>query len=92
MTETAQTPAIDRARVAAAVTEALGDVLERDLSGLSPDTELFGELGLDSTGVLDLLLRLEDLTGCEFDTDELEMSHFATVASLTDFVLAETGS
>ncbi|MEZ7003791.1 acyl carrier protein [Streptomyces sp. AD55] len=92
MTETAQIPAADRTRAAAAVTEALGGVLERDLSGLSPDTELFGELGLDSTGVLDLLLRLEDLTGCEFDTDELEMSHFATVAALTDFVLAEMGS
>ncbi|MET9193137.1 acyl carrier protein [Streptomyces olivaceus] len=92
MTETAPSPATDRARVTTAVTQALGDVLERDLTGVSPDTELFGELGLDSTGVLDLLLRLEDLTGCEFDTDELEMSHFATVASLTDFVLAETGS
>lgn len=89
MTETIATTA-DR-QVVDAITEALGAVLQRDLGDLSPDTKLFDTLGLDSTGVLDLLLRLEELLDGEFDTDELEMSHFATVQSLADFITAELG-
>ncbi|MFJ4681058.1 MULTISPECIES: phosphopantetheine-binding protein [Kitasatospora] len=87
MTDTIETT--DRTRVVAAITEALGAVLQRDLGDLAPDTKLFDTLGLDSTGVLDLLLRLEELLDGEFDTDELEMSHFATVRSLADFITAE---
>ncbi len=89
MTETIETTA-DR-QVVDAITEALGAVLQRDLGDLAPDTRLFDTLGLDSTGVLDLLLRLEELLDGEFDTDELEMGHFATVQSLADFITAELG-
>ncbi|MGX2996425.1 acyl carrier protein [Streptomyces sp. JNUCC 64] len=89
MTEITETTA--RPRVVSAITEALGAVLQRDLGDLAPDTKLFETLGLDSTGVLDLLLRLEELLGAEFDTDELEMSHFATVRSLADFITTELG-
>ncbi len=89
MTDMMQTPTAERARVIAAVNEALGEVLQRDLGDLESDTKLFDQLGLDSTGVLDLLLRLEELLDCEFDTENLEMAHFATVESLADFILAE---
>ncbi|MFE3323807.1 acyl carrier protein [Streptomyces sp. NPDC059176] len=86
--DVAQAPrnATDRARVTAAIVEALGAVLQRDLHDVTPDTRLFDNLGLDSTGVLDLLLRLEELLGCEFDTENLEMSDFATIDSLADFI------
>ncbi|WP_030799846.1 phosphopantetheine-binding protein [Streptomyces sp. NRRL S-337] len=90
MTEaTIQQPTTEQDRVTAAVTEALGDVLQRDLTGLAPGTRLFDELGLDSTGVLDLLLALEELLDCEFDTENLEMGHFATVGSLADHLVGE---
>ncbi|AVH96792.1 acyl carrier protein [Streptomyces cinereoruber] len=89
MTETTETTA--GPQVVSAITEALGAVLQRDLGDLAPDTKLFETLGLDSTGVLDLLLRLEELLDAEFDTDELEMSHFATVQSLADFITTELG-
>ncbi|GAB7034761.1 phosphopantetheine-binding protein [Streptomyces sp. NPDC021749] len=90
MTEaTVQQPTTEQDRVIAAVTEALGDVLQRDLTGLATDTRLFDELGLDSTGVLDLLLALEELLDCEFDTENLEMSHFATAGSLADHLMGE---
>lgn len=89
MTEIIETTADQQ--VINAITEALGAVLQRDLGDLAPDTKLFETLGLDSTGVLDLLLRLEELLDGEFDTDELEMSHFASVRSLADFITAELG-
>ncbi len=89
MTDTIPTPVIDRSRFIAAIVEALGSVLERDLGDLAPDTQLFENLGLDSTGVLDLLLQLEESLGAEIDTENLEMSHFATVDSLADFIISE---
>jgi acyl carrier protein len=84
--------ATDRTRVTAAIVEALGEVLQRDLQDVKPDTGLFENLGLDSTGVLDLLLRLEEILGCEFDTENLEMSDFATVSSLADFLVTALDS
>ena len=68
------------------IAEALGGVLERDLGDIGPETMLFDELGLDSTGVLDLVLRLEELLGVGLDTDELEVDHFATVGNLAGFL------
>jgi len=89
MTET--TPTIDRAQVVESVLAALTAVLDRELPGATEDTRL-NDVGLDSTGVLELLLALEDAVEVEFDTDELEMGHFQTVRSLTDFVCAEMGA
>lgn len=57
-----------------------------DLHRVIVETMLFDELGLDSTGVLDLTLRLEELLGVELDTDALEMGHFATVGKLVGFL------
>lgn len=73
------------------IAEALGGVLQRDLGGIGPETMLFDELGLDSTGVLDLMLQLEELLGIELDTDDLEMGHFATVSNLAGFLEAALG-
>jgi acyl carrier protein len=73
------------------IAEALGGVLQRDLGDIGPETMLFDELGLDSTGVLDLMLKLEELLGIELDTDELEMGHFATVGNLARFLEAAPG-
>jgi len=87
MNETTTGPA-DLHRV---IAEALGGVLERDLEDIGLETMLFDELGLDSTGVLDLMLRLEELLGVELDTDELEMGHFATVGNLAGFLEAALG-
>lgn len=75
-----RTPVVD------AIVESLAEVLNQDLENVSEQTELFTELGLDSTGILDLLMALEDRLGIEFDGDQLEMGHFSTVGSLADFV------
>ncbi|MFE9139197.1 acyl carrier protein [Streptomyces sp. NPDC007355] len=82
----------DRARIVSEISAALHDVLDYDLPELTEDSRLFDELGLDSTGVFEMLMRLEESLDIEFDTDSLEMAHFASVGSLTDFIAAETGA
>ncbi|WP_433289819.1 acyl carrier protein [Pseudonocardia sp. CA-142604] len=51
------------------------------------DMRLVDDLGLDSTSALELLMRIEDETGVEFDDDTLEQRHFATVGSLVGYTL-----
>lgn len=88
MNETTQT--VDRTRVVLAIGSALGTVLGGDLPEITEDSRLF-ELGLDSTGVLELLLHLEDELGLEVDPENLQMEHFESVGALADFVSAELG-
>jgi acyl carrier protein len=93
MSELIETPtrAQETDRVVEAVICALTRVLDTDLPELTEQSRLFDELGLDSTGVFELLMQLEELLDMEFDTDNLQMSHFATVRTLADFVASETG-
>ena len=79
---------VDRDQVVAGILAALTAVLEEDVDGLTAESKL-SEVGLDSTGVLELLMQLEESLGVEFDTDNLEMAHFESVQSLADFVTAE---
>ena len=88
MTDTTTTPA----GLYATIVAALATVLKRDTSGVTGDTRLFDELGLDSTSALELLLELEGELGIEFDADTLEQSHFATVDTLAAYIQSETGS
>jgi acyl carrier protein len=81
-----------RDHVVAAIASALIQVLEYDLPEITEDSRLFDQLGLDSTGVFELLMRLEEALEVEFDTDSLEMVHFETVRTLADFVVSETGA
>lgn len=89
MSELVETPvvAVDE-QVLAGVISALQAVLETDVPDMSTDTKL-SDLGLDSTGVLELLMQLEETLGVEFDTDNLRMGHFESVGSLAAFVSAE---
>lgn len=87
-TTTATTTA-DRERIVTAITSVLAQVLDYELPELTERSRLFDELGLDSTGVFELLMQLEEALDVEFDTDNLEMAHFETVRSLADFVAAE---
>lgn len=82
----------DRATTVASVITELKSVLDYELPELTEQSKIFEELGLDSTGVFELMMRLEEALDIEFDTDSLEMGHFETVGTLTDFVLGESGS
>ncbi|MFE0171827.1 acyl carrier protein [Streptomyces sp. NPDC059002] len=96
MSDTAVTPATPEApqdarrdEVVTAIKAALTQVLNQDLSGLDAEARLFDQVGLDSSGVFELLMELEDRLSLELDTDSLEMRHFETVRSLADFLLTE---
>ena len=68
------------------VVKALETTLDTTLADVSYDTSLFNVLGLDSTGVLDLLIKLEDDLGVEIDTETLDLADFATIGSLVKFL------
>ncbi|MEU0743786.1 acyl carrier protein [Streptomyces sp. NPDC006134] len=80
-----------RTRVVGAISASLAEVLGHDLPELTEDSRLFDQVGLDSSGVFELLMGLEDALGIELDTDHLEMSHFESARTLADFLLSEMG-
>jgi acyl carrier protein len=78
----------DRTAIINKIEDALSEVLMRPISGLPVDTRLFEDLQLDSTAVLELLMALEDNVGFEVDPDNLNMTDFKTLGTLTDYVSA----
>jgi acyl carrier protein len=78
-----------RRRVVDAIASALAQVLDRPLPELTEDSKLFDELGLDSTGVLEMLMLMEEALGTEFESEGFQMSDFHTVGALADFVTAD---
>lgn len=76
----------DRARVLAAIEEALEEVLERQIGEVPEDTGLFDDLRLDSSSVLELLLLVEDSTGAAVDPETLDIDHLRTIRSFADYV------
>lgn len=68
------------------ITTTLASVLNVDPGTLNEGTRLFEDLGLDSTIVLELLMRLEEELSIEFDADDLEQRHFETAGTLATFV------
>jgi acyl carrier protein len=61
-------------------------------AAVTPHTRLLEDLGLDSTGLLELLMDLEEAVGFQVDVDELEPEAFQTVGSLAGYVAKMTGA
>lgn len=67
----------------------LSTILDNEeLPDLTDDMRLLTELGLDSTGVVELLLALEDSLGLPLEPDDLTPEVFETVGSLSAFISA----
>jgi acyl carrier protein len=79
---------VDRQNVVTALENALTDVLERPVTGLTGDVKLFDDLHLDSTTMLEMLMALEDSISLVVDPEDLDADDFVTVDTFTDFVLA----
>ncbi|MEU8894090.1 phosphopantetheine-binding protein [Streptomyces sp. NPDC048442] len=79
---------MDRQNVVTALENALTEVLERPVTGLTGDVKLFDDLHLDSTTMLEMLMNLEDSIGLTVDPEELDADDFISVDTFTDFVLA----
>jgi len=77
---------MDHVKIVSAIEQALSEVLERQVSGMAPETRLFEDLHLDSTSVLELLMALEDAVGIEVDPESLEISDFKTIETLAGYV------
>ncbi|GAB3552392.1 acyl carrier protein [Actinopolyspora lacussalsi] len=81
---------MDRQNVVTALEDALTEVLERPVTGLTGDVKLFDDLHLDSTTMLEMLMALEDSIGLVVDPEDLDVDDFLSVETFTDFVLAAT--
>lgn len=77
---------MDRQTIVARITEALSEVLKRDVSGATEETRLIEDLQMDSTTVLELLMAVEDTLGFEVDPENLQMDDFQTVGTLADHI------
>ncbi|AOT57683.1 MULTISPECIES: acyl carrier protein [Streptomyces] len=78
--------------IAAEVIASLAAMVGRDASELSEETRLFDDLYFDSTSVLELLMRLEEDLGVEFDPETLQPADFEKVGSLVAYVRREAGA
>ena len=72
--------------------DALSQILQREVPALEDDMRIFDQLGLDSTGVIDLLMTLEDSVGLQIDPDELTPEVFENVGSLLGYIRAGLAS
>ena len=80
---------IERTRVIAAITDALEETLGAPQESITEETSLFNEIGLDSTGVLDVLMGVEATLGVEINAEDLEMKDFSNVGTLADYLQRE---
>jgi diaminopimelate decarboxylase len=80
---------MNRVQAVEQIRTVISQLLGRDVAALSENTKL-AELGLDSTGVLEMLIELEKHASFEVDADALDAEVFATVGGLTDYVMHMT--
>ena len=55
-------------------------------NSINNDTNLFAEAGLDSIGIVELVVAIEEEFGFEFDESELEFDEFATIDSIANLI------
>ena len=75
-----------RARIVDTVCDLLPDVLKREVSGAGEGTTLMEDLGMSSTGALEIVLLLEENLEIEISVEDLGREHFETVGTLADYV------
>lgn len=83
---------MDRPAAVEQIKLAVARTLGREVPELTVDTELLGELNLDSTTLLDMLMDLEDSLGFQADVDELDPSALESVGSLADYIVRVTAA
>ncbi len=76
----------------AAVQAELTALFAHDLSVQvpSPETDLVETGRLDSVGLVELLVRLEQRFGVRVEIENLEIDQFRSVAAITRFILARS--
>ncbi|GAA1957832.1 phosphopantetheine-binding protein [Kitasatospora viridis] len=87
---TTATDPLLRSRVLTGIGELLPRVLGRELPELAENACLFDELGLTSASTLELILELEESLEIQIDVERIDQDALRSVASLADFVAANT--
>jgi acyl carrier protein len=77
---------VERTVIIEHIRQCLTMALGRESTELHETDMLYEDLGLESIGILELLLSLEDTLGIEIEPEDLEMEIFRTVGSLADYV------
>ncbi|WP_430789509.1 acyl carrier protein [Actinoplanes sp. G11-F43] len=73
-------------QIVTVIVSVLEEVLNQELTDVTAETRLFDDLNLDSTGVLALLMSLEDALDMQVDPEDLQKSDLDSVGSLAAFV------
>lgn len=68
------------------VKAALAKYLSLAASSIDDDAELYENLGIDSSGIVSLLLDLEQNCSIAFDMEALQPEHLSTVSSLSALI------
>ncbi len=66
--------------------EVLVELFEIDPARITPEANLYQDLGIDSIDAIDLLLRLKELTGRKIQPETFK--HVRTVGDVTDAIHA----
>jgi acyl carrier protein len=74
--------------VIAAIKSAFGGYLSIAPDTIKDDDQLYENLGIDSSGIVSLLLDLEQTCGVEFDMETLQPEHLSRVSSLAALIYA----
>lgn len=80
---------MDRSEVATRLGRLLVDELGLDAGKIRDDAEFEGDLEVDSLGVVELLMAMEDEFGVKIPDEEAE--HIRTVGQAIDLVAAKLG-
>jgi acyl carrier protein len=81
---------MDRSEIEARLTQVLVDELGLDESKITPDASFEEDLEVDSLGVVELLMALEDEFGVKIPDEEAENIH--TVGQAVDLVHSKLSS
>ncbi len=74
------------------ITERIVNILEpwvsdiETLDQLDDQTDLIAELGMDSVGILELILQIEKVFGIIIDNDELDSRLFGRIGNLIEMI------
>ena len=77
---------LSRQELEAKIRQIMGEMFEIPLEKLTPEARLFEELGLDSIDAVDLVVKVQELTGRR--VDEADLRRVRTVRDVVDIVEA----
>jgi len=86
-----QAPVLDRAIVVATIVAAAAAQASCKPEEIGGDDRLMGEVGLDSTSILDLLMTVEEDLDIELDVDSLLRQDLETPQTLADYIIRQSG-